>query len=105
MDRKQLKNLSLLNRSGGVYILIAIVLLMSVDFRHLEEQYSTYLSWKFAAENFQDNKAGVLYYESMTRLFPLEAGFFAKLGICYYKLGEHDKATAAYSKAVVLDLR
>ncbi len=103
MDIKEFKKVSFLNRSGILYLFILMVVLSAVNLRYFEEQYSVYLRWKFANENHENYKAGVLYYESLTRLYPSRAKFFADLSVCYYRLGETDKAVAAYDKAIAID--
>lgn len=98
---KKIGKNDILKRSFLVYIVVALVSILAVNFKLFAWQYFQYLGWKYTFGGLND-RDGILYYDSAVQLNPKDAQAYAYLGFCYYRLGEFDNAIAAYRKAVAL---
>ena len=103
-----------MNRCYVLYVVMALILLVSVDHRKVifktldylgqvpsrtrdyavnqEKEFPDYLSYD-----------AIRYYKNYIRLFPQSAAARAALGFCYYHSGEYRRAARYYAQAAALD--
>jgi len=89
-------------RSILLYCLAAALFLGVIDGKVIRQQRATYLAGMVAksAEGREKDRIGVLFYSAMAQLFPRQAGPYVNLALCYYRLGQKQKAVSLYHKAI-----
>ena len=89
-----------LNRSVWLFVLIAIVFAVSVNFKKAAQQRSRYLLGVFYNESLNNYNDGIVYFDYLAHQRPKDGRNYFFLGYCYLYLQQYDKASAYFERAL-----
>lgn len=87
------------NRSVVLYLSVAILFGMTVDYKKAEHQRARYLLGVFYNENLSNYLDGIVYFDYLSHLRPKDGKNYFFLGYCYLYLGQYDKALVYFERA------
>jgi tetratricopeptide (TPR) repeat protein len=96
------KIFSVVQYSGSYYLFMAGLLFVAVDRADMLESRRLYLAGIAVNRSLEDDRDNLLYYEYDAIKKPKDYAAQARLGICYFNLGDYRKAIHFYKQALRL---
>ena len=88
------------NRSVWLFVVIAVVFAVSVNFKKAAQQRSRYLLGVFYNESLNNYNDGIVYFDYLAHQRPKDGRNYFFLGYCYLYLQQYDKASVYFERAL-----
>lgn len=91
------------NRSIWLYLIVAVIFAVSVNFKKAAQERTRYLLGVFYNQDLTDYNDGIVYFDYLAHKKPQDGRNYFFLGYCYLYLAQYDKALVYLERAIKLN--
>mgnify|MGYP001599197168 CR=1 FL=1 len=92
----------LLNRSLWLYVAVAVIFAVTVDFKKATKQRAHYLFGIFYNQDLRNYKDGIVYFDYLIHQRPDDSRNYFFLGYCYLFSNDYYRAARYFERALKL---